>query len=209
MCVTKFIQREFGALIDKKHHKTLDQLIDDFWQEASKGMVFAPLTGGHGKRKIKVFLEGDVERVFYYVGEKKRLELFMSNGRKLTEYVKKDATSKSKRRIEIFLKKHKNHNKFLEFRFWADNTSHKVICEDCDKAIKVAYSEEDDEWIRRAPQYDIADMSNDLRDILYDLVKKGINIDYFKVKIDKLILRANNLLCSTEVSQPNVRIVKK
>lgn len=37
-------------------------------------------------------------------------------------------------------------------------------------------------------------MPNDLKDILYDLVRKGINIDYFKVKIDKLLLRANNLL---------------
>ena len=143
---------------------------------------------------IKVFLEDDLERAFYYVGKKKRLELFTANGRKLTEYVKKDATTKSISRIENFLKKHKDHKAFLEFRFWADNTSHKVICEDCDKDIKVAYSEEDDEWIESAPQYDIAAMPNDLRGILHDLVRKGINIDKFKAKIDKLILRANNLL---------------
>ena len=58
----------------------------------------------------------------------------------------------------------------------------------------VAYSKEDDEWIESAPQYDIAAMPNDLRGILHDLVRKGINIDYFKVKIDKLLLRSKNLL---------------
>lgn len=60
-----------------------------------------------------------------------------SNGRKLTEYVKKYTTPESKNRIEFFLKKHKNHKVFLEFRFWADEDSHKVICEDCDKEILV------------------------------------------------------------------------
>lgn len=143
---------------------------------------------------IKVFLEDDAEHVFYYVGEKKRLELFTSNGRKLTEYMKKDATPKCKSRIEHFLNKHKKHKVFLQFRFWADETSHKVICEDCDAKILVAHSEEDEEWIRNRPQYDIADMPNKLRDILYDLVRKGINIGYFKVKINKLLLRAKNLL---------------
>ncbi len=194
MYITTFIQREFEALIDKKHNKTLEQLMSDFWDESSKDMVFAPLTGGHGKRKIKVFIEGDVESAFYYVGEKKRLELFKSDGRKLTEYVKKDATPKSKSRVDSFLKKHKNHKIFLEFRFWADNTSHKVICGDCDKEITVAYTKEDDDWIRRTPQFDIANMPNNLRDILNDLVRNNINVDYFKGKIEKLVLRAENLL---------------
>jgi len=194
MYVQGFIQREFGALIDKKHNKTLDQIMNDFWQEASKGMFTPPLLGGHGKRNIKVFLKEEVEHAFYYIGEKKRLELFMSNGRKLTEYVKKHATPKSKRRIENFLKKHKKHKIFLEFRFWADEDTHRFICEDCDKKMLVAYSEEDDEWIRIAPQYDIAGMPNKLRDILYDLIREGIKIDYFESKLDELLLQANNLL---------------
>ncbi len=126
------------------------------------------------------------------MGEKKRLEVFKSKGRKLTEYVKKDATNKSKSRIDSFLKKHNNHKFFLEFRFWADNTSHKV-CEDCDKAITIAYTEEDEDWLRRIPQYDIADKPNNLRDMLYDLVRNDINIDNFKGKLDKLLLRAKNL----------------
>lgn len=194
MYVQKYIQREFGALIDKKHNKTLEQIMSDFWKEASKGMFIPPLLGGHGKMNIKCFLEDDVEHAFYYVGEKKRLELFTSNGRKLTEHVKKNATPKSKHRIEKFLKKNKKHKVFLEFRFWADEDSHKFICEDCNKEIIVAYSEEDDEWIIRVPQHNIAAMPNDLRNKLHDLVRKGINIDYFKVKIDKLLLRAIKLL---------------
>jgi len=194
MYVQKFIQIEFGALLDKKHNKTLEQIMNDFWQEASKGMFIPPLLGGHGKRNIKVFLKEDIEHAFYYIGEKKSLELFMSNGRKLTEYVKTHSTPKSKRRIENFLKKHKKHNKFLEFRFWADEDTHRFICEDCDKKMLVAYSEEDDEWIRIAPQYDIAGMPNKLRDVLYDLIREGINIDYFESKLDELLLQANNLL---------------
>jgi hypothetical protein len=168
--------------------------MSDFWQEASKGMFIPPLLGGHGKMNIKVFLKGDVEHAFYYVGEKKRLELFVSNGRKLTEHVITQSTPKSKRRVENFLKKHKIHNVFLEFRFWADEDTHSFICKDCDKKMLVAYSEEDDEWIERIPQYDIAAMPNDLSGVLHDLVRKGINIDYFKVRMDKLLLRANKLL---------------
>jgi len=194
MYVQDFIQREFGTLIDKKHNKTLEQVMDDFWQEASKGMFFPPLLGGHGKRNIKVFLKEDVEHAFYYIGEKKRLELFASNGRKLTDHVINHSTPKSKRRAENFLKKHKSHNVYLEFRFWADEDTHRFICRDCDKKMLVAYSDEDDDWIERAPQYDIAAMPNDLRGVLHDLVRKGINIDYFKVRIDKLLLRANKLL---------------
>jgi len=45
-----------------------------------------------------------------------------------------------------------------------------------------------------APQYDIAAIYYDLKDILHDLVRKGIKIDYFKVKIEKLLLRASNML---------------
>ena len=168
--------------------------MNDFWQEASKEMFIPPLLGGHGKMNLKVFLEDDAEHVFYYVGEEKRLELFTSNGRKLTEYVKKNATTKSKRRIENFLKKHKNHKVFLEFRFWVDEDTHRFICEDCNKKVLVAYSEEDDEWIRRAPQYDIAAMPNNLGKVLHDLVRERINIDYFKGKLDQLLIRAKSLL---------------
>jgi hypothetical protein len=194
MYIQKYIQKKFGALIDKRHYKTLEQIMSDYWKEASKDMFIPQTTSGHGLMAIKIFLEDDVERVFYYVGEKKRLELFTSNDRKLTEYVKKYATTKSKSRIESFLKKHKKHKIFLEFRFWADEDSHEVICEDCDKEIPVAYSEEDEEWIKIAPQYDIADMPNDLGDILYYLVKKGINIDEFGQELDILIEKSKKLL---------------
>jgi hypothetical protein len=125
-----YIKQEFANLIMQRHGKSLSEVWREFGEKCRKEWKTWPRTLTGGIYSIRVYLKNGAQYVYLYAGLKDNILLFKVKNDKIIEFFKNYAHKygKNEKKIDKFLKRHKNHNVYLEATLTGIGGIYKIVC---------------------------------------------------------------------------------